>query len=133
MNRSSLRYFRPAIFVFFFLNIVFFTLEKRLESWGFNQTVLVFGNIILFSIFLISFLMGSKGLQTKNGHVFFRWIYGSFMVKLFLLAGTAFAYILSARKDINKPALFFCMGLYVIYTIIEVSALMKLGKQKKNA
>ncbi len=133
MNRSALRFFRPAIFVFFFLNLGFFTLEKRLEDWGFDQMALVVGNIILFAVSFISFFMSGRGLQSKSGHAFFRWVYGSFMAKLFLLAGAAFFYVISLRKNVNKPALFFCMGLYVLYTVIEMSALMKINKQKKNA
>jgi len=37
------------------------------------------------------------------------------------------------KKDVNKPGLFFCMGLYIVYTFIEVSGLMKVNKQKTNA
>lgn len=132
MNRQSLRYFRPAIFVFFLMNIGFFTLQNKLNEKGFNQEVLVYGNIILFAIFFISFLMVAKGQQSKNNHQFFRLMYGSFMLKLFLLAGIAFAYIMTMKKEVNKPALFMCMALYVIYTILEVTALMKSGKQKPN-
>ena len=133
MNWQALRHFRPAIFVFLFLNIGFFILHKKITSWGFDQNVLVYGNIILFVICLSSFIMGAKGLQSKNSHAFFRWVYGSFIIKLFLLAGAAFMYIMAMKKNVNKPALFLCMGLYLVYTIIEVSALIKMGKQKTNA
>ena len=133
MNWKALRYFRPAIFIFFFLNIGFFSMQKNLTEKGFDQEVLVYGNIILFAIFLVSFLMVAKGQRSKNNHEFFRLMYGSFILKLFLLAGIAFAYIITMKKEVNKPALFLCMLLYVIYTIIEVTALMKSGKQKLNA
>ena len=133
MNKKPLRHFRPAIFIFLFLNIGFFALQKSLTRWGFNQEVLVYGNIILFVICLISFTMGANGLQSKNNHAFFRWVYGSFMVKLFLLAGVAFIYIMTMKKNINKPALFLCLGLYLVYTMIEVSGLMKMAKRKTNA
>lgn len=133
MNRQALLHFRPAIFVFLFLNIGFFTLQNSLSDWGFDQGVLIYGNIILFVIFFISFLMGAKGLESKNNHTFFRMVYGSFIVKLFLLAGAAFIYIMATKKNVNKPALILCMGLYIVYTVIEVSALMKMGKKKSNA
>jgi hypothetical protein len=133
MNWQALRYFRPAIFVFLFLNIGFFSLQKKLTGWGFDQDVLVYGNIILFVISLISFMMGAKGLESKNNHVFIRLVYGSFIVKLFLLAGAAFVYIMAMKKNVNKPALILCMGLYIVYTVIEVAALMKTGKKKTNA
>lgn len=132
MNRQAFRFFRPAIFIFLFLNIGFFTLQKSLTNWGFSQEVLVYGNIILFVISLVSFWMGAKGMKSKNNHVFFRMVYGSFMVKFFIIASTALVYIMVMKKEVNKPALFFCMGLYIVYTVAEVSALMKLGKQKTN-
>lgn len=133
MNWKALRYFRPAIFVFFFLNIAFFSMQKRLTEKGFDQEVLVYGNIILFAIFLVSFLMVAKGQRSKNNHEFFRLMYGSFILKLFLLAGIAFGYIMTMKKEVNKQALFLCMAVYVIYTILEVTALMKSGKRKPNA
>jgi hypothetical protein len=108
-------------------------MQSRLSEKGFDQEVLVYGNIILFTIFLVSFMMVSKGQRSKNNHEFFRLMYGSFILKLFFLAGIAFAYIMTMKKAVNKPALFLCMALYVVYTIIEVTALMKSGKQKPHA
>jgi hypothetical protein len=132
MNKQNFRPFLPAIILFLVLNSGFLATMKTLQGWGFDYPVLVFGNIIIFLISLISYWMGVKGLTTKNSHAFFRWVYGSIMLKLFLLAAVAFAYIMTMKKEVNKPGLFFCMGLYVIYTFIEISALMKVNKQKSN-
>ena len=133
MNKQSIRNFFPAILIFLILNSGFLAMMKRLEEWGFDYSVLVFGNLLIFGISFLSYWMAVKGLTTKNNHAFFRWVYGSIMVKLFLLAGVAFVYIVMNKEGVNKPALFFCMGLYIIYTFIEVSALMKVNKQKTNA
>ena len=133
MNKQSIRNFFPAILIFLILNSGFLAMMKRLEEWGFDYSVLVFGNLLIFGISFLSYWMAVKGLTTKNNHAFFRWVYGSIMVKLFLLAGVAFIYIVMNKQAVNKPALFFCMGLYIIYTFIEVSALMKVNKQKTNA
>ena len=133
MNKQSIRNFFPAIMVFLVLNSAFLAMMKRLEEWGFDYSVLVFGNLLVFGISFLSYWMAVKGLTTKNNHAFFRWVYGSIMIKLFLLAGVAFVYIVMNKEGVNKPALFFCMGLYIIYTFIEVAALMKVNKQKTNA
>ena len=133
MNKQVLRNFFPAIMIFLVLNSGFLAMMKKLESWGFDYSVLVFGNIIVFGTSFLSYWMAARGLTTKNTHAFFRWVYGSVMLKLFLLAAVAFVYIMVNKKDVNKPALFFCMGLYIVYTFIEVSALMKVNKQKTNA
>lgn len=133
MNKQGFRNFLPAIIFFLALNSGFLFLMKRLQDWGFDYRVLVFGNIIVFGISFLSYYMAARGLTTKNSHAFLRWVYGSVMLKLFLLASVAFVYIMMNKKEVNKPALFFCMGLYIVYTFIEVSALMKVSKPKPNA
>jgi hypothetical protein len=42
-------------------------------------------------------------------------------------------YIFACRKNLNKPSLFTCMGLYLLYTLMEVSTLTKRLREKKNA
>lgn len=60
-------------------------------------------------------------------------MYGSFLIKFFVIALAAVIYIMMARKNVNKPALMICAGLYVLYAGIETSALMKMAKLKKDA
>ena len=133
MSKQSMKNFLPAILLFLVLNSGFLIMMKRLEGWGFDYSVLIFGNLIVFGISFLAYWMAVRGLTTNNNHAFFRWVYGSIMIKLFLLAGVAFTYIMLNKNEVNKPALFFCMGLYVAYTFIEVSGLMKVNKQKTNA
>jgi hypothetical protein len=59
-----MRNFLPAIILFLVLNSGFLAMMKRLEGWGFNYTVLVFGNIIVFGTSFISYWMAVKGLTT---------------------------------------------------------------------
>jgi hypothetical protein len=133
MNKRALRNFFPAIILFLILNSGFLATMRLLEKWGFDYSVLVFGNLIVFGISLLSYWMAVRGLSSKNPHAFFRWVYGSIMIKLLVLAAVAFVYIMVNQKEVNKPGLFFCMGLYIVYTVIEVSALMKVNKQSTNA
>ena len=133
MNKQALRNFIPAIIIFLVLNSGFLATMRLLEKWGFDYSVLVFGNLIVFGISLLSYWMAVRGLSSKNPHAFFRWVYGSIMIKLLVLAAVAFIYIMVNQKEVNKPGLFFCMGLYIVYTVIEVSALMKVNKQSTNA
>ena len=78
-------------------------------------------------------MLAQKGLNNTNTHVFIRAIIGGIMVKLFVAVIAAFIYIALFKKNINKPALFACMGLYLVYTFFEVSVLTKQLKQKTNA
>jgi hypothetical protein len=45
---------------------------------------------------------------------------------------SAFMYILIAGKQVNKWGIFIVLGLYLIYTILEISILFNKGKQKNN-
>ena len=123
----------PVIVLFVVLNAIFIAGKTVMERWGVDQGVLIIGNGILFLITLMSFTLAQKGLNSPNSHAFVRAVYGSVMIKLFLCLIAAFIYISTNKGNLNKPALFTCMGLYLVYTFMEVSALMKLLRVKKNA
>ena len=100
---------------------------------GVDQEVLIGGNLILFIATALSFYISQRSLASANPRSSVSSLYGSFMAKFFIIAIAAFVYIMIARKNLNKPALIICMGLYLVYTFVEISSLQKLLKQKKNA
>ena len=102
-------------------------------KWSVDRDVLMMGNLIVFITILLSYFLLNKALNSTNPQAFVRAMYGSFIVKFFILAITAFVYIMVVKKDVNKPALFACIGLYFIYTFIEVGALLRMMKRKQNA
>lgn len=103
-----------------------------LEENGIDIDVLVIGNMILFVVSLLSLYFHIKGFLHKNVQVFLRSAYGSLMIKMFGLAAVAAVYILLMKKEVNKPALFICMGLYILYTALELKQVFVLLKEKKN-
>ncbi len=133
MNKEGIKHFRPAFLIFIFLTAFFITGKSFLLRKGFDQEVLLIGNLFLFLITAVSFWMMSNGMKSKNTHAFMRNVYGGIMIKLFGCIILAAVYILSAKKNVNKPALFVCMFLYILYTFIEVKALMNLSAKKANA
>lgn len=133
MNNKPLAFIRPLIFVFTFIMAFSITGKSWLEKNGVDQLVLIGGNLLLFVVSLTAFFITFKALKSANPQAFVRAMYGSFMIKFFLIVVAAFIYIMIAKKEVNKPALIICGGLYIIYTAIETRALMKLLKQKKNA
>ncbi len=130
--KGKLKGFMPVLILFVILNVIFVVGRNALENWGADQETLIAGNAILFVFTLISFLVALRGLHNPNPNVFMRTVMGSIMLKMFLIVIAAFVYISIYRKDINKPALFTCMGLYLVYTFLEVSGLMKMLKQKTH-
>jgi F0F1-type ATP synthase assembly protein I len=133
MRENNRRPFLPVIILFIVLNGFFVAGKSILAKWGADQSVLILGNLILFLATLLSYQFSIRGLKSDNPQAVVRSVYGSFIIKFFVCIIAAFAYIMSVKKNVNKPALFTCMGLYLVYTFLEVSVLTKLSKQKKNA
>jgi hypothetical protein len=133
MTKRKYRAFLPVLLFFVLLNSFFISGKNLLTKWNVDQDVVIIGNALLFVITLISFLLACRGLNHTNPHVFIRSVYISVMLKLFVCMIAAFIYISIYKKELNKPALFACMGLYLVYTFMEVGILMKMLKQKKNA
>ncbi len=122
----------PIILVFILMNAFLLTGKNILNRWQADGDILIIGNVVLFAVTLISFILGKRGLNSVNPHAFVRSVYTSMMLKLFACAIAAFIYIAAYRSEVNKPALFILMGLYMLYTFIEVSVLTKMLRQHKN-
>ena len=133
MNRNRMGPLRSMIIAFIVLNGFFVAGKGMLAKWNIDQAVVIGGNLLLFLVSLVSFVITRRSLSSPNPNAFVRAMYGSFMIKLFVCAIAAFAYIMTVKEQVNKPALFTCMGLYILYAVFEVAALTKMLKQKKNA
>ena len=129
---TTIKLLRPLILVFILLTGFFIVGKDWLFKKKIDQDVLIIGNLLLFLVTLGSFLLTLRSLKSTNSYAFVRGMYSSFLVKFLVIAAAAFIYIKIAENGINKPALFFCMGLYIIYTFFEVSTLLRVLKQKKN-
>lgn len=123
----------PIVILFLVVNALAIVFRSRWVDWNVNQQVLIIGNLFLFVATLVSFFIAKKGLRNQNPHVFTRAVMGSIMLKMFAAAIAAFIYISLHKKELNKPALFICMGLYLVYTFLEVAALTRLLRQAPNA
>jgi hypothetical protein len=132
MNKKRSRLYTPVIIFFLLLNGLFITGSSLLTRFHADRDVLIIGNLLLFIITLISLFLADKGLKNANPHAFTRAVYSSIMIKLFVCMIAAFIYIAIYKKGLNKPALFTCMGLYLVYTFIEVSVLTKILKVKAD-
>jgi hypothetical protein len=132
MIKNPWKAFKPVVILFVVLTGFFVAGHSMLQRWNADQQVLIFGNALLFIITVISFLVAQKGLSNPNPHAFVRSVFGSMMIKLFVCIIAATIYIAINKSNLNKPALFTCMGLYLVYMFLEVSILTKLLKQKPN-
>ena len=130
--RNTRRDFAPIVLVFVMITALAIVFRSRSVAWNLDSDVVIFGNLFLFLVTLFSFFIAKKGLQAKSPHAFMRSVYGSIMIKMFLTIIAAFIYIAAYGKQLNKPALFICMGLYLVYTFLEVSILTRILRHKPN-
>lgn len=118
--------------VFVLLNAVFLVSGSALQAKGIDPAVVLGGNLVLFLVSLISLLVTSRSLTNSNPHVFVRAVYSGFIIKFFVVVFAAFIYFKLATL-VNKPALFVCLILYIIYTAIEINTLMRMMKETRHA
>ena len=102
-----------------------------LREWKIDSGVLLVGNDLFFGLTAVSYLLHIKSLRSPNAHVFVRMIYSSLIIKMIVCMLAALVYGLLA-KSVNKNAILGCFILYVIYTFLEVRALMKFIKKSPN-
>jgi hypothetical protein len=132
MTRNKYKDFAPILILFMLVSALIGIGRHVLDHWKVDQGVVIAGNALLFVITFASFLLAKKGMTNKNPNVFFRSVYSSIMIKLFACIIAAFIYIAIYKSNLNKPALFICMGLYLVYTFMEVAVLTKLLKLREN-
>jgi hypothetical protein len=122
------------ILIFIFITISIFLLASKslLVKWGIDNNLLLSGNGILFIISMAVFFIQRKALNHSNPNVFLRSVMAGMMIKMFTCATAVVIYFLISGKDFNSAAVLIFMGLYIIYLVAEVGAIMKLNK-KPNA
>lgn len=128
---------RPVFIRLFLLLVVVsaaaYLFREKLALQGADWLVLVAGNALLFAVHIVAFAISYRALRSSNPQAFVRAMYGSFILKFFLLALAAFIYIMVERKSVSKMALGGLALLYIVYTAVEVRGLLRLLNQRKHA
>lgn len=123
----------PIFALFILVNTLAIVFRGKLTSWGYDTDVLLIGNLLLCVITAVTFSMLYKGMRSATTPGFLRAVYGSFLLKLILIAACTLGYAAYFKSGINKASLFTCMFLYLIYTFIETRSLMKIFNTRRDA
>ena len=133
MSRYTFGIPLPITIVFIIVNILVAVFKTSLKEMGFDISFLVYANCFLLLLSIGGFRLQRKALQSSNPQAFVRGVYSSMIFKMFITMIVVLIYVFVVRSKINKPALFTAMGLYIVYTVVEVTELMKVARKKKNA
>lgn len=119
--------------VFIIVNLLLIIAGPFLKDHGFDWKFLTVANLFLCFLSLGGFALQRRGLRSPNPQAFVRGVYSSMIFKLFITMAAVLIYFFLVKDKINKPALFTAMGLYIVYTVVEVRMLTRLARKKKNA
>ena len=132
MNKTLLSAIRPLVYVFVAITAISIAGKADMARYQIDNWVVAGGNAVLFLVSMLAFFITARSFQNKNPQAFVRAMYGSFMIKFFIVVVAAFTYIIIVKKDVSKMALGICALLYIFYTVFEIRGLNRLLKASKN-
>ena len=120
--------FSSVFLLFAVISLIIFLVSSFLISYGLDISVLYWGNVFLFILSLVSFLIQQKVNNPARPQLFVKYFYISFIAKFFMVAIVVLLYSAFAKK-INKISVLICMVLYLFYMFIEIRIALKEGKR----
>lgn len=134
MNRLQLRNtVLPLLIIFLLVNMACISFAGKLTGAGISIPVVQGGNVLLFVVALISSMMHHRALKSENPHAFVRSVMSATVLKLFSIAGAVLVYVYITGPAKNVPGILIGMGLYVVYSIVEVAGAFRLNKEKHGS
>jgi hypothetical protein len=133
MIQSLVKKFIPVIGFFLLINLIIFIFFNSLKESGFNVAFLIVANIVLFLLTFFGFYIQTRGVRSTNINAFIRGVYSSLLLKMFVIVGAILVYIVAMGGEVNKPSILTSLGIYLVYTFIEVVQLMKIARKKPDA
>jgi hypothetical protein len=119
-----------GIIIFVLVNALSFAFKATLASGNISLPPLLYGNAWLFGVTWLSFYFELKGVREKNTHAFFRYVYTGMLLKMFLSIAVVLVYALTDREAITRGAVLLWLLLYIVYTGVEMSRLIKANKER---
>lgn len=133
MNLSLLKKLLPVIVFFILINALVVIFGNTLSTAGFNVDFLLAANVVLFLLTCFGFFIQIKGIRSANVNAFIRGIYTSLLLKMFVAVAAILIYVLLMGGEANRPSILTSLGIYLVYTFLEVVQLMKIARKKPDA
>ncbi|HNF71388.1 MAG TPA: hypothetical protein PLP34_03180 [Chitinophagaceae bacterium] len=94
-----------------------------------HKTGLSLGVLILALITLLSYLISVRSVDGKNPHRFVRGVMGATFLKLMLCIAAVAVWLFWQKAHFIKSDLYFLMGVYVLFSVVEAFSLSRLSKK----
>lgn len=122
----------PLIVLFGLVNAGCFLFSDSLKLKQIDPIMVAGANTLLFVICSLGLRTQIKSVNNSNPHAMVRSVMGSVVLKLFVLGTAAFIYLYNVGEAQSVNGIFLSMGLYILYTWLEVKMAMKIKPTKKD-
>ncbi|MDP1810960.1 MAG: hypothetical protein Q8K66_06095 [Sediminibacterium sp.] len=116
----------PFISVFILVTGFSIALQGQLVANNINWAVVLGANTLLFLFSLVNIYFQKKNINNPNRSVVIRGVMAGTFLKLMGLAAAALIYLVAAGPARSVNAVFIGMGLYIVYTWLEVRISLRL-------
>ena len=122
-----------SLFILFIIvNSFCFLFKNWLDAKNIDHLVVIGANCILFVLSATVYYMHKKAAQNKNPHAFVRSVMAGTFIKLVVIAIAVVVYLKLTEQNKSVYAIVAGIGLYFIYTFVEVKSAQRLNKQNGN-
>jgi len=128
-NRKRVNPVAPMLVFFILVNSFCAFFKNWLDAKGIDHLVVISANCILFILSLVIFFMHKRSLRNTNPNVFVRSVMAATFIKLIVIAGAVIAYLMAAGENKSIYGVIAGIGLYFVYTFIEVKNTSRLNKE----
>lgn len=132
MKSKFQQFYIPLILLFVLVNGICWLFSDALKLKQIDPIMVAGANTLLFAICTISIRSQIKSVNNSNPHAIVRSVMGSVVLKLFVLGTAAFIYLYNVGEAQSVNGIFLSMGLYIIYTWVEVRMAMQIKPTTKD-
>ena len=132
MKSKFQQFYIPLIVLFGVVNSICFLFNDALKLKQIDPIMVAGANTLLFVICTIGIQSQIKSVNNTNPHAMVRSVMGSVVLKLFVLGTAAFIYLYNMGEAQSVNGIFVSMGLYILYTWLEVKIAMQIKPTKKD-
>jgi len=127
--RKSANAIAPMLVFFLLVNSFCLIFKNWLDAKAIDHMVVIIANCILFILSILIFLMHKRSAQNANPNAFVRSVMAGTFIKLMVIAGAVTIYLITAGENKSVYGVVAAIGLYFVYTFIEVKSASRLNNQ----
>lgn len=130
MEQKDRKWMLPFFGIYLLITVVSFALASFFAEKNINIVVVLSANTLLLAFGLLNLAFQQKNINNPNSAAVIRGLMAGTFLKLMGLAAAALIYLVAAGKNRSVNAVFIGMGLYIVYTWMEVRVSLRMKPKK---